>query len=246
MSAWDPVCPPGCVPLGTAVVPSFNAPGEALVAYAPWLDQSKGGRVDDVSPSDWRSPVAPAVGFDRVYGDSGSRLKKNPRTGEFIFISAWATSMTPCFLYYRHRRRLAPEPAARVRRDRPRHHTEPRTPGPLERRVRSCGPRGAEFAGAGSAVDDGGGRVKARYVSFNSLRMGNWIDIVFCLQVPFRLRCIARAFALARGGSRWRRACRRISAASPRRSRFDGTPGRGFEWRTRANRNRVMGRSRRL
>ena len=139
MSAWDPVCPPGCVPLGTAVVPSFNAPGEALVAYAPWLDQSEGGRLDaDVSPSDWRSPVAPAVGFDRVYGDSGSRLKKNPRTGEFIFISAWATSMTPCFLYYRHRRRLASEPAAWVRRDRPRHDTEPRTPRPLERRVRSC------------------------------------------------------------------------------------------------------------
>ena len=38
---------------------------------------------------------------------------------------------------------------------------------------------------------------------------------MFCVQVPFRLRCIARAFALARGGSRWRRAWRRISAASP-------------------------------
>ena len=86
MSAWDPVCPPGTVQLGTAVVPSFNAPGEALVAYAPWMDQSEGGRSDDVSPSDWRSPVAPAVGFDRVYGDSGSRLKKNPRTGEFILL----------------------------------------------------------------------------------------------------------------------------------------------------------------
>ena len=99
MSAWDPVCPPGCVPLGTAVVPSFNAPGEALVAYAPWLDRSGGGRLDaDVSPSDWRSPVAPAVGFDRVYGDSGSRLKKNPRTGEFILLlRVWAISMTPCF-----------------------------------------------------------------------------------------------------------------------------------------------------
>ena len=98
MSAWDPVCPPGTVQLGTAVVPSFNAPGEALVAYAPWLDQSEGGRSDDVSPSDWRSPVAPAVGFDRVYGDSGSRLKKNPRTGEFILlIRVWAIRMTPCF-----------------------------------------------------------------------------------------------------------------------------------------------------
>lgn len=98
MSAWDPVCPPGTVQLGTAVVPSFNAPGEALVAYAPWLDQSEGGRSDDVSPSDWRSPVAPAVGFDRVYGDSGSRLKKNPRTGEFILlIRVWAIRMTTCF-----------------------------------------------------------------------------------------------------------------------------------------------------
>jgi hypothetical protein len=77
------------------------------------------------------------------------------------------------FFLYRHRRRLAPEPAAWVRRDRPRHHTEPRTPGALERRVRPCGPRGAEFAGAGAAVDDGGGGIKARYVSFNSLRMGN-------------------------------------------------------------------------
>ena len=92
------MCPPGTVQLGTAVVPSFNAPGEALVAYAPWLDQSEGGRSDDVSPSDWRSPVAPAVGFDRVYGDSGSRLKKNPRTGEFILlIRVWAILTTPCF-----------------------------------------------------------------------------------------------------------------------------------------------------
>ena len=77
------------------------------------------------------------------------------------------------FFLYRHRRRLAPEPAAWVRRDWPRHHTEPRTPRALERRVRSCGPRGAERAGAGAAVDDGGGRVQARYVYFYSLRMGN-------------------------------------------------------------------------
>ena len=27
-------------------------------------------------------------------------------------------------------------------------------------------------------MDDGGGGVKARYVSFNSLRMGNWFDVV--------------------------------------------------------------------
>ena len=76
-------------------------------------------------------------------------------------------------------------------------------------------------------MDDGGGGVKARYVSFNSLRMGNWFDVVFCVQVPSRLRCIERAFAPAPGGSRWRRAWPRISAASRRRSRFDGTPGRG-------------------
>mmetsp|Transcript_35765 Transcript_35765/g.88031 ORF Transcript_35765/g.88031 Transcript_35765/m.88031 type:complete len:382 (+) Transcript_35765:38-1183(+) len=36
MSAWAPVCPPGTAPLGTVVVPCFEAPAEALVALAAW------------------------------------------------------------------------------------------------------------------------------------------------------------------------------------------------------------------
>ena len=35
MSAWTPVCPPGFAALGSVVVPSFNAPPDALVARAP-------------------------------------------------------------------------------------------------------------------------------------------------------------------------------------------------------------------
>ena len=37
-------------------------------------------------------------------------------------------------------------------------------------------------------MDDGGGRVKARYVSFNSLRMGNWM-LTSCFVCRFRPGC---------------------------------------------------------
>jgi hypothetical protein len=86
-SAWTPSCPPGYAVLGTTVVASFVAPPEALVAPAPWLlakvDARNSGGEEDASRL---PPTKPAVGFASAFRDSGSRLRKNPRTGTF---AAW-------------------------------------------------------------------------------------------------------------------------------------------------------------
>ena len=107
-SAWAPVCPPGTVSLGTAIVPSFRAPTEAFVVRAPWLTTATAtasasgaspmedpSPVDPSPPTDWRSPVAPSVGFDRVYGDSGSRLRKNPGVGT---VAVWRPRAPPGYV----------------------------------------------------------------------------------------------------------------------------------------------------
>jgi hypothetical protein len=71
LSAWAPVCPPGTASLGTVVVPCFNAPSEALVALAPWTN-------DTVVVGGSLPPTAAADGFTRVWQDGGSRSRKNP------------------------------------------------------------------------------------------------------------------------------------------------------------------------
>ena len=49
-SAWAPVCPPGTVSLGTAIVPSFRAPTEAFVVRAPWLTTASASGASPTGP----------------------------------------------------------------------------------------------------------------------------------------------------------------------------------------------------
>ena len=80
-SAWTPACPPGFAALGTTVVASFAAPAEALVAPAPWLLAS-GAQMNSANAAA-RPATKPATGFASAFRDSGSRLRKNPKTGTF-------------------------------------------------------------------------------------------------------------------------------------------------------------------
>ena len=100
MSAWTPVCPPGFAALGSVVVPSFNAPPDALVARAPWLDdeRAEAGRPGRPGPGGETEATfdatAPAAGFELVWSDSGSRRRKNPNGT----LAAWRVIPPPGFV----------------------------------------------------------------------------------------------------------------------------------------------------
>ena len=153
-SAWAPVCPPGTVSLGTALVPSFRAPTEAFVVRAPWI------RIDTTAtaaaaaaaprPAQPGPPDGP-VAAHRLAVAGGARRRLRPRLRR-LRVAAQEEPRR------RHRRDLAPARPALLRRHRQRRHAQSPSAEAVRNRVRSRRSRARVRARPGAAVDHGGRR----------------------------------------------------------------------------------------
>ena len=215
-SAWAPVCPPGTVSLGTALVPSFRAPTEAFVVRAPWI------RIDTTATAAAAAAAAPRPARTR----SPRRTRRPPPIGGRRWRPPSASTASTATPGRGSGRTLASAPSRSGARA-PRPATSPSATSSRPITIRRSRPKSRAFAPISRARP----RPPRRRCG---PRRAPRLSSDAC---PSRFT--GRGCARARGGWRWRRATPGTSSPRRRRLRFVGISIRrrgGCGWTTRMNR----------